>query len=192
MRRSSLLLFLLPLLATACTSLVGLAYAPSLEDAGAKDAFSNTDGDTELDETSLPPSEDAAPPLDAAPFANSPLPAEASGPADASAPVDSGPAAPPPTGCASGATVLALPMDGSSVTFNTTGPACITYRASVNGWNASNVQGRTVTAMGSTTQMPVIDGDSLGDQPALVPGADGYVYWNFTAGAESYASMSTF
>jgi hypothetical protein len=64
----------------------------------------------------------------------------------------------------------------------------------VSGWNASNVEGRTVTATGSTTQTPAITGDSLGNQPGLMPGADGFIYWNYTggAGAVTFASMSIF
>jgi hypothetical protein len=32
----------------------------------------------------------------------------------------------------------------------------------------------------------------LGNQPGIAAGADGYVYWNFTAGTYSYAGMSCF
>jgi hypothetical protein len=105
------------------------------------------------------------------------------------APVNSD--APPPTGCASGATVIAMTALGN-VNFGTAGAVCITFMGNVNGWNASNVQGRTVTVVGSTTQSPAISGDNLGNQPGIMPGADGYVYWNYTAGQVSYASMATF
>jgi hypothetical protein len=81
---------------------------------------------------------------------------------------------------------------GASGNFNVLGAVCVTYMGAVTGWNASNVQGRTVTVVGSTTQMPAISGDSIGNQPGLSPGADGYIYWNFSAGTVDYSSISTF
>jgi hypothetical protein len=81
---------------------------------------------------------------------------------------------------------------GSSGNFGTTGAVCVTYKGSVTGWNASNIDGRTVTAVGSTTQTPTPSGGTLPNQPGLMPGTDGYIYWNYTAGTLTYASMSTF
>ena len=81
---------------------------------------------------------------------------------------------------------------GSTSNFGTTGAVCVTFQGNVTGWNASNVGGRSVTVSGSTTQTPAIAGTSLGNQPGLNAGADGYVYWNFTGGAGDvdYASMT--
>jgi hypothetical protein len=61
----------------------------------------------------------------------------------------------------------------------------------VNGWNSNNSQGRTITASGATTVV-VAGAGGLGNQPGIAAGADGYVYWNFTAGTYSYAGMSCF
>jgi hypothetical protein len=116
------------------------------------------------------------------------------------APVDSGTppveasteASVPPTGCAPGAVVIALDALGNSGNFGTLGAVCITFQGTVSGWNASNVEGRTVIAMGSTTQTPTITGDSLGNQPGIAPGADGFIYWNYTAGTVAFSSMSLF
>jgi hypothetical protein len=44
----------------------------------------------------------------------------------------------------------------------------------VNGWNAPNVQGRTVTAKGSTTQGPITPTNgSIPNQPGLSGCSDG-------------------
>jgi hypothetical protein len=103
-------------------------------------------------------------------------------------------------GCAPGAAVITMTATGNSGNFGTTGPVCITFQSSANpadgvsGWNASNIQGRTVTATGSTTQSPAVTGNSLGNQPGLLPGPDGFIYWNYTGGtgAVAFASMSLF
>jgi hypothetical protein len=148
------------------------------------------------------PYDSYVPPEDSiGPMTDSSVPTDTSTPVDASMPSESAPpddspvvdeTGPPPTGCATGATVIKLTMTGSTSNFGTTGAVCVTYMGSVNGWNASNVQGRSVSAVGSTTQTPAITGDSIGNQPGLMPGTDGYIYWNYTAGAVSYSSMDLF
>jgi hypothetical protein len=181
MKRSFSLL-LVPLLATACSSLVGVPYASSLEDGGSAGADAARDSASALDQTSPPP------PADASAGADATAPQDVGTPADIGVPIDTAP--PPPMGCAPGATVIPLTVLGSAVVFGTTGAVCVTYMGSVTGWNASNVEGRSVTVMGSTTQtLAMIPGEN---QPGLMPGADGYIYWNFTSGTASYASMSAF
>jgi hypothetical protein len=155
--------------------------------------------DASVDEPSTPPEDSSSPPSDdsSEPMEDTSSPLVETGvPADAAAvdiSVDAPPNddAPPPTGCASGATAIAITALGN-VNFGTAGAVCITYMGSVDGWNASNVQGRSVTVVGSTTQSPAITGDNLPNQPGIVPGADGYVYWNYTAGQVNYSSMVTF
>jgi hypothetical protein len=106
--------------------------------------------------------------------------------------VDASPDASVAAGCAAGATIFTPASCGSLSSFNTTGAVCVKIKAAtINGWNASNVQGRTVTAKGSTTQGPITPtGSSIPNQPGLSAGADGFVYFNFTAGQVSYTSMA--
>jgi hypothetical protein len=66
---------------------------------------------------------------------------------------------------------------------------CLENHGNVNGWNASNAQGRTITVSGATTQT-VTGSGGVPNQPGMTAGADGYVYWNFTAGTYSYTGMS--
>jgi hypothetical protein len=96
------------------------------------------------------------------------------------------------TGCASGATVFSETSCGSLPSFNTTGAVCFKLKLStIHGWNASNVQGRTATAKGSTTQGPITPTNgSIPNQPGLSPSSDGTVYFNFTAGSVNYSSMA--
>ncbi len=156
---------------------------------GFVDAMSLPDTITTFaDSPSLP---DSSTQIDTGTQVDAPATSPDAEPAD-SAPVDTGPPPPPPTGCATGATVIAMKAKGASGNFNVLGAVCVTFTSSVSGWNASNVQGRSVTAVGSTTQMPVISGDSLGNQPGLSPGTDGYIYWNYTAGSVDFTSMSIF
>jgi len=144
---------------------------------------------------SLSSSDSTSPPADSTPPVE-----DTTGPVDdtTSPPVDSGPpppvdTGPPPTGCAAGATVIALTgLTPSSPNFGA-GAVCVTLHGNVpTGWNASNVTGRTVTAVGSTTQTPTISGPNLGNQPPIAAGADGYVYWNWSAGSLTYADMGCF
>ena len=96
------------------------------------------------------------------------------------------------SGCASGSTIIAVTGCSSMPAFNTTGAVCVKVKvAVVNGWNASNVQGRTATATGSTTQGPITPTNgSIPNQPGLSAGSDGNVYFNFTAGSVNYTSMA--
>jgi PQQ-like domain len=112
------------------------------------------------------------------------------GPADAGA--DAATDASGSTGCAGGATAFSATSCGSLPSFNTTGAACFRLKLStVNGWNASNVQGRTATAKGATTPGPIVPTNgSIPNQPGLSAGSDGYVYFNFSAGSVSYSSMA--
>jgi PQQ-like domain len=95
-------------------------------------------------------------------------------------------------GCASGAVVISVTSCSSLPSFNTTNAVCVkTKVATINGWNASNVQGRTVTAKGATTQGPITPTNaSIPNQPGLSAGSDGFVYFNFTAGSVNYTSMA--
>jgi hypothetical protein len=129
-------------------------------------------------------------------------------------PVDSGPndtGAPPPdvgappdvgvgAGCASGATVIVLmPQAGQStantMNFGTAGAVCVELHGSVHqGWGVSNGQGRMLTLISATgTQGPIDASGSLSSlAPAPQAGADGFVYWNFTAGTVDYTSVYIF
>src|SRR5580704_15169939 len=88
---------------------------------------------------------DASTPVETGTPMDTGMPAESAPPDDSPVSEETGP---PPTGCATGATVIALTMMGSTNNFGTTGAVCVTYMGSVDGWNASNVQGRSVTAVG--------------------------------------------
>jgi hypothetical protein len=98
------------------------------------------------------------------------------------------------TGCAAGSTTITIAANSNSGNFGVTTAVCIVLMGNVNGWQASNVQGRTVTVTGATTSSPAITGDSLSNQPAVSAGSDGFIYWNYTGGtgAVPYASMSVF
>jgi hypothetical protein len=102
---------------------------------------------------------------------------------------DSGIVAPAP-GCDAGYTVLTMSKLDRAVMFDTTGPVCISYKGDIGGWTAANVSGRKVTVVGSTTQ--TLNTIATGNQPGLKAGTDGYIYWNFTAGVYSYASLTAF
>jgi len=132
--------------------------------------------------TTPPPEDSGTPPI------------EDSGAPETAPPMDaaSAPDVAVGAGCAAGATVIIATCGGGSTgNFGTLGAVCVQFQGNVNGWNASNVQGRTITATGSTTQM--VNGNSgVGNQPGLSAGSDGNVYWNFSATTSccSYASMS--
>jgi len=96
----------------------------------------------------------------------------------------------PSSGCDAGYTVLTMSKLDRAVIFDTTGPVCITYKGDIGGWTAANVSGRKVTVVGSTTQ--TLNTIATGNQPGLKAGPDGYIYWNFTAGVDSYASLTAF
>ncbi len=168
----------------------GSDAAPPPPPPAADAATSILDATSFADATS--PADTTAPPGDASPLPEAAAPPDDASPPDEAAPVDTGPPPPPPTGCATGAMMVAMTKLGASGNFGSAGAVCVTYMGTVSGWNASSVTGRTVTAVGSTTQTPTIMGDQLGNQPGLAPGADGYIYWNFSAGSESYSAMSTF
>jgi hypothetical protein len=110
----------------------------------------------------------------------------AAGSADASA-VESG----PPDLCAPGAKVVVMAKSDTSVAFGTLGAVCVKFAGTVSGWNASNAQGRSVTALGSTMQVLATIPEGK-NQPAIGPGSDGFIYWNFTAGMYTYAAMIAF
>jgi hypothetical protein len=103
---------------------------------------------------------------------------------------DSGSA--PPKGCAANVTVLVMPTLYSLVQFNTGGAVCVKFKGSVGSWNASNAAGRSVTLVGGgVTQSlkTIVDNQN---QPGMIAGADGYIYWNFTAGTFFFASVQAF
>jgi hypothetical protein len=125
----------------------------------------------------------------------SPLDETAEAGADAGQPdgamgYDAGPPpadAAPPKGCAAGAKMLSLKLS-TSAPFGTLGAVCVTYAGTVAGWNASNAKGRSVTAVGSKTVTLTTIPEGT-NQQALGPGADGFIYWNFSAGTYTYAAM---
>jgi subtilase family serine protease len=95
-------------------------------------------------------------------------------------------------GCANGSTIIAETGCASFPNFNTTSAVCVKVKVNtVNGWEASNVQGRTATVRGATTEGPItpVNG-SMSNEPGLSAGADGFVYFNFTAGSVPYSSMA--
>lgn len=77
-------------------------------------------------------------------------------------------------------------VKNSCGSFQTTGPTCIKVFGGLNGWNASNMSGRTVRINGSS---PVSLGD--GNQPSVQASSDGYTYLDFSMGSYSYASCAT-
>lgn len=97
----------------------------------------------------------------------------------------------PPACTAASEILLIPPAQQNSGSFATTGTVCVLFHGSVNGWGVSNADGRTVTAIGATTFGPVAT-SALGTPPAAAAGADGFVYWVFTAGTLSFSSMFIF
>lgn len=93
-----------------------------------------------------------------------------------------------------------LPDSGSTYSansgnFNTAGAVCVKLQGSVHqGWGISNGQGRMITVTGSAGTSAAIDASGpLGCLPtAPQAGADGFVYWNFTAGSVDYTSIYIF
>jgi hypothetical protein len=106
------------------------------------------------------------------------------------APADSGSA--PPKGCAANVTVLVMPTLDSLIQFNTGGAVCVKFKGGIDGWNASNAAGRSVTLVGggATQTLKTIVDDQ--NQPGMTAGTDGYIYWNFTAGTFFFASVLAF
>jgi hypothetical protein len=78
----------------------------------------------------------------------------------------------------------------SSPAFDTTGAVCVTYEGNIDGWGADSAEGRSVTVVGATTQ--TLTPIPMGDQPGLDAGADGYIYWNYSAGTFNFTSMYVF
>jgi hypothetical protein len=150
--------------------------APGIAEAGGPDAGSPA---SSADDASA----NAIADVDALGFADSSL----AGDTGASPPVDSG----PPPNCAAGANALTISKIGTPVAFGTVGAVCVSYKGSVGGWNASSTEGRSVTVVGSTTQHLATIPAGM-NQPGIGPGADGYIYWNFTSGTYSYAAVNTF
>jgi hypothetical protein len=95
-------------------------------------------------------------------------------------------------GCVSGSTIIAETGCASFGNFNIAGAVCVKVKVNtVNGWEASEVQGRTATVNGATNEGPItpVNG-SMSNEPGLSAGTDGFVYFNFTAGAFPYSSMA--
>ncbi|MGA7122426.1 MAG: hypothetical protein WBY94_20150 [Polyangiaceae bacterium] len=97
----------------------------------------------------------------------------------------------PPGPCATGAKVIVMSKSDMSVAFGTLGAVCVKFAGTVSGWNASNVQGRSATVVGSTMQVLATIPEGR-NQPAIGPGGDGFIYWNFTSGMYTYAAMFAF
>jgi hypothetical protein len=97
-----------------------------------------------------------------------------------------------PAACAAASVILQIPrLRGTSGSFGTADSACVLFHGSVSGWGVSNCGGRTVTAIGATTFGPTST-SMLKTTPAIAPSVDGFVYWVFTPGTQSYASMFIF
>ncbi len=96
-------------------------------------------------------------------------------------------------GCAAGATVIMMTLSGTngqSGNFMTTGAVCVQLMGSVHmAWGVSNCQGRSLTITGATTSGPttLVGNDTASG--AIAAGPDGFVYFNFSAGANSFASL---
>jgi endoglucanase len=68
--------------------------------------------------------------------------------------------------------------------FNTTGPICLRTSRTVNGWGCSNFDGRTVRVNGAAAT------STCGGGPfPIAPAADGFTYFNVTAGAIAWAGL---
>jgi hypothetical protein len=159
------------------------------------------DSETAVGEAGQEDAPDEAGPLDAggssgseaggSPDSESPI-ADANGLSDApesvDASVDSGS---PPGPCATDAKVIVMAKSNTSVAFGTLGAVCVKFAGTVSGWNASNVEGRSATAVGSTMQVLATIPEGR-NQPAIGPGSDGFIYWNFTSGMYTYAAMFAF
>jgi endoglucanase len=75
-----------------------------------------------------------------------------------------------------------ITFSGNTGNFNTTGAVCYRTNANINGWGCYNFDGRTVTVGGvlrSCGQMPV------------TRNADGYSYFQVTAGQYPWAGLYT-
>jgi len=85
---------------------------------------------------------------------------------------------------ASGASPCTDPVtfSGNTGSFNSTGAGCYRTSATINGWNCSNFDGRTVTVAGEPR--------ACGQLP-LTRSADGFTYFVVSAGAFPWASMAT-
>jgi mannan endo-1,4-beta-mannosidase len=81
------------------------------------------------------------------------------------------------SGCANPVT-----FSGNSGNFNTTGGVCYRTNANINGWGCYNFDGRTVTVAGVLR--------SCGQMP-LTRAADGYYYFQVTAGQFPWAGLYT-
>jgi hypothetical protein len=79
---------------------------------------------------------------------------------------------------------------GNTGGFGVTSAACVIVVGGMpGGWGCANADGRTVTVVGATTQ--TFTGSVCGGTQAgrVVPGADGNVYVNFTAGTYNFTSF---
>jgi hypothetical protein len=152
-----------------------------------EDSSSSVDAES-LPDATTPPDDTSPSEMDEMETGTSP---EDTGPVDAPAP--------PPqadgSGCEAGSLVITAtdPSTGNGPgtvgDFGTTGAVCVKVLGGIvsqyGGWNSSNVTGRTVTLNGMSVPVG-------GSQGAVAPGPDGYATWQWTAGADSYASMALF
>ncbi len=160
------------------------------DDATPEDAPTATqDAGAEPSDASTTPARDGA----SAPDART-APAQDAGDATAPPPADAGP------GCTPGATVVVLMPSGPCGNSGnlmpgngTLGAVCVEFHGSVpNGWNASNASGCSITLTGGGTPQTVTGSAAMSNQPPMPAGANGYVYWNLTAGCIDYASIQCF
>ena len=97
-------------------------------------------------------------------------------------------------GCDPGVLAITLPAGATNANtgnFGTVGPVCVQLKGSVAmAWNVSNGSGRTVRVTSASGTSPPQDASAASFTPAAPQaGPDGFVYWNFSAGAYTYASM---
>jgi hypothetical protein len=95
-------------------------------------------------------------------------------------------ASPATSGCAADAVVLPLYELNYTVSWNATtpGPICVTYMGAVQGWQTTGTINRTVTVTGRSVQTYTLTSDNTNGSPSyggMLPGLDGYIYWNFSA-----------
>ncbi len=83
--------------------------------------------------------------------------------------------------CSPGLPVLVGEIDGTAVVLNTTDAVCVVFEGTLHGWQASELQGRTVALNGTDVT------DTLGEVVAAI---DGHHYFEFSSGSVAHTSMS--
>lgn len=100
------------------------------------------------------------------------------------------PKPPAPTGCSNSAATIIVVTTLGTVDLGSSQFVCVAYYGSVDGWSAYNIQGWGVNVVG-TSAMATGGTSQLVDQPAVAPGADGYVYWNWFPDTSSITASNS-